>query len=62
MDNDSSKSMEKNKIYADVKKVIEEKKKLRIKIPKNNTILKNDFYMNKKISPRGCYFYMIFYK
>ena len=51
MDNDSSKSMEKNKIYADVKKVIEEKKKLRIKIPKNNTILKNDFYMNKpKIS------------
>ena len=51
MDNDSSKSMEKNKIYADVKKVIEEKKKLRIKIPKNNTILKNDFYMDKpKIS------------
>ena len=51
MDNDSSKSMEKNKIYSDVKKVIEEKKKLRIKIPKNNTILKNDFYMDKpKIS------------
>ena len=51
MDNDSSKSMEKNKIYSDVKKVIEEKKKLRIKIPKNNTILKDDFYMIKpKIS------------
>lgn len=51
MDNDSSKSMEKNKIYSDVKKVIEEKKKLRIKIPKNNTILKDDIYMIKpKIS------------
>tara|TARA_B100001093_G_C26840677_1_gene1020393 strand:+ start:1856 stop:2035 length:180 start_codon:yes stop_codon:yes gene_type:complete len=53
MDNVSSKSIEKNRIYSDVKKVIEEKRKLRIKIPKNNTILKDDYYANTpKISHR----------
>ena len=43
MDNVSAKSIKENKIYFDVKKVIEEKRKLKIKIPKINATLKDDY-------------------